>query len=69
MYFASTDVVSVDSLSADDTHLLGENVNAFQCEIIKNDESKTKYVKVSIDMDSGDKAKMGCSDNIYLRNQ
>ena len=69
MYFASTDVVSVDSLSADDTHLLGENIEEFKCEIIKNDESKTKYIKVSIDMDSGDMATMGCSDNIYLRNQ
>ena len=69
MYFASTTEVSLSSLSADDTHLLGENVKKFECKLLENEVSKTKYIKVTIDMDSGDQAARGCSDNIYLRNQ
>lgn len=69
MYFASTTEVSLSSLSADDTHLLGENVKEFKCKLFTNEESKTKYVEVTIDMDSDDQASMKCSDNIYLRNQ
>lgn len=68
IYFASTDEVSVGALTADKTHLLGEYVSSFQCDVMENDTNEKKYVTMNLNMQS-EKTSMKCSDNVYLRNQ
>ena len=68
LYFASTEDVNLASLSADKRHLLGENVDDFECNVVDNADSNTKYIKVDLKMKT-EKANMSCTNNVYLRNQ
>lgn len=77
IYYASTDTycsasntVTIATLSSDDTHLLGDYVDGFVCDIKENAQSKTKYIDVKLDMKAtNETVTMSASDKIYMRNQ
>lgn len=68
LYYSPTKDVDVDALTADDMHLLGEQVDSFEPKIDKNKQTGKQIVNVVLKMKNKDTS-FNTSYLVYLRNQ